>query len=85
VCSGVGRACSAPYVVSAALCGAEVVNMADHCCYGGPRFMQLDDDYKVWAAYQRAQLNKEKLWASVVMDRPASTSVDKRSDPVVDA
>ena len=45
--SGIGRACSPPYVVSAALCGAEVVNMADHGCYGGPRFAQLDDDYKM--------------------------------------
>jgi len=45
----------------AALCGAEFVNMADHGRYGGPRFAQLDDDYKVWAAYQRAQLEKDKL------------------------
>jgi len=29
------------------LCGAEVVNMADHGRYGGPRFAQLDEDYKV--------------------------------------
>jgi len=85
VCSGVGRACSAPYVVNAALCGAEVVNMADHGRYGGPRFAQLDDDYKVWAAYQRAQLKKEKLWEAVGTDRPASLSNDKKSDPVVDA
>jgi len=27
--------------------GAEVVNMADHGRYGGPRFEQLNDDYKV--------------------------------------
>ena len=59
--------------------------MADHGRYGGPRFAQLDDDYKVWAAYQRAQLKKEKLWAAVVTDRPASLSDDKKSDPVVDA
>jgi len=85
VCPGVGRACSAPYVVSAALCGAEVVNMADHGRYSGPRFAQLDDEYKVWAAYQRAQLKKEKLWAAVVTDRPASSSDDKKSDPAVDA
>jgi len=59
--------------------------MADHGFYGGPRFAQLDDDYKVWAAYQRAQLKKEKLWAAVLTDRPASSSDDKKSDPVVDA
>jgi len=59
--------------------------MADHGRYGGPRVAQLDDDYKVWAAYQCAQLKKEKLWAAVVTDRPASSSDDKKSDPVVDA
>ena len=32
--------------LSAVLCGAEFVNMADHGRYGGPRFAQLDDDYK---------------------------------------
>ena len=85
MCSGVGLACAAPFVVSAALCGAEVVNMADHGRYGGPRFAQLDDDYKVRAAYTRAQLKKEKLWAAVVTDRPASSTDEKKSDPVVDA
>jgi len=84
VCPGVGRARSAPYVVSAALCGAEVVNMSDHGRFGGPRFAQLDDDYKVWEAYQRAQLKKDKLLAAVVTDRPASSSDDKKSDPVVE-
>jgi len=59
--------------------------MADHGRYSGPRFAQLYDDYKVWAAYQRAQLKKKKLWAAVVTDRPASFSDDKKSDPVVDA
>jgi len=59
--------------------------MADHGGYGGTRFEQLDDNYKAWAAYQRAQLKKEKLWAAVVTDRPASSSDDKNSDPVVDA
>jgi len=59
--------------------------MADHGRYGGPRFAQLDDDYKVWEAFQRAQLKKEKLWAAVVVDRQASSSDDKKSDPVVDA
>jgi len=33
-----------------------------------PAVWQLDDDFKVWAAYQRAQLKKEKLWAAVVTD-----------------
>jgi len=59
--------------------------MADHGRYGGPRFAQLDDENKVWAAYQRAQLKKEKLWTAVVTDQPASSSDDKKSDPVVDA
>jgi len=27
--------------------GATVVNMSDHDRFGGPRFAQLDDDYKV--------------------------------------
>jgi len=44
---------------------------------------QLDDYYKVWAAYHRAQLKNETLWAAVVTDRPASSSDDKKSDPVV--
>jgi len=59
--------------------------MADRGRYGGPRFVLLDDDYKVWATYQRAQLKKEKLWAAVVTDRAAYSSDDKKSDPVVDA
>jgi len=59
--------------------------MSDFGRSGGPRFAQLDDNYKVWAAYQRAQLKKEKLWAAVVTDGPASTSDDKKSDPVVEA
>jgi len=46
---------------------------------------QLDDDYKVWAAYQRAQLKKEKLWTAAVSHRPASGSDDKKSNPVVEA
>jgi len=58
--------------------------MSDHGRFGGPRFAQLDDDYKVWAAYQRAQLKKEKLWKAVVTDRPASGSDDKKADPVVE-
>jgi len=48
--------------------------MADHSRYCGPRFVQLDDDSKVWVAYQRAQLKNEKLWAAVVTDRPESPS-----------
>jgi len=39
----------------------------------------------VWAAYHHAQLKKEKLWTAVVMNRPASDSDDKKSDPVVEA
>jgi len=35
--------------------------MSDFGRFGGPRFAQPDDDYKVWAAYQRAQLKMEKL------------------------
>jgi len=50
VCSGVGRSCSALYVVSAALWGTVIVNIADHGRYGGSRFAQLDDEYKVWVA-----------------------------------
>jgi len=61
-----------------------VVNMSDHGRFGGPWFVQLDDDYKVWAAYQRAKLKKEKLWKAVVADRPASGSDDKKADPVVE-
>ena len=51
------------------------------------QFRLSDDvfDYKVWAAYQRAQLKKEKLWAANVTDRPAAASDDKNSDPVVEA
>ena len=58
--------------------------MSDHGRFGGPRFAQLDDDYKVWAAYQRAQLKKEKLWKAVVTDRPASGPDDKKADLVVE-
>jgi len=85
MCSGVARADTAVDVVSAAPCCAAVVNMSDHGRFGGPLFAQLDEDYKVWAAYQRGQHKKEKLWAAVVTDRPASSSDDKKSDPVVDA
>jgi len=35
--------------------------MSDYSRYSGPRFAPLDDDYEVWAAYQRVQLKKEKL------------------------
>jgi len=59
--------------------------MAEQGRYGGPRLAQLEDDCRVWAAYQLAQLKKEKLWEAVVTDRPASSSDDKKSDPVVDA
>jgi len=53
--------------------------------YSGVEHDVPTDGYKVCAAYQRAQLKKEKLWAAVVTDRPASSSDDKKSDLVVDA
>jgi len=65
--------------------GVSATSLEDHGRYGDPRFGQLDDVYKVWAAYQRAQLKKKKLRAAVVTDRPASPSDDKKSDPVLDA
>jgi len=49
-----------------------------------PRFAQLDDNYKVWAVYCRAQMIKEKVWAAVVTDRPASGSGAK-SDVAAEA
>jgi len=58
--------------------------MSDHGGFGGPRFAQLDDDYKVCAAHQQAQLKKEKLLVAFVTDQPAASSDDKKSDPVVD-
>jgi len=58
VCSGVGRAGTAFNVDKLVPVGATVVNMSDHGRFGGPRFAQLDDDYKEWTAYQRAQLTK---------------------------
>ena len=84
VCSGVGRAGTASSVDTVVPVGATVVNMSDHCRFGGPRFALLDDDSKVWAAYQRAQLKKEKLSKAVVTDRPASGSEDKKADTVVE-
>jgi len=81
--SGVGWAGTSSSVDKMVPVGATVVNMSDHGRFGGPRFAQLDDDYKVWAAYQRAQLKKEKLWKAVVTVRPASGSDDKKADPVV--
>jgi len=64
--------------------GATVVNMSEHGPFGGPRFLQLGDDYKVWEAYQRAKLEKEMLRKAVVTDRLASGSDDKKADPVVE-
>jgi len=49
--------------------------MSEHGRYVGARFAQLDDVYKVWAVYCRAQLIREKLWGAAVTDRPASGSV----------
>jgi len=59
--SGVGWAGTVARIDRVVPVGATVVNMSDHGRVGGPRFAQLDDDYKVWAAYQRAQFKKEKL------------------------
>jgi len=81
--SGVGWAGTAASVDRVVPVCATVVNMSDHGRVGGPRSAQLDEDYKVWAAYQRAQLKKEKLWKAVVTDRPSSASDDKKVDPVV--
>ena len=75
--SAVGWAGTAASVDRVVPVGATVVIMSDHGRFGGPRFAQQDDDYKVWAAYQRAQLKKEMLWKAVVTDRPASGSDDK--------
>jgi len=38
---------------------------------------QLDDDDRVWDMHCRAQLIKEKIWAAVVTDHPASASASK--------
>jgi len=59
--SGVGWAGTAASVDRVVPVCATVVNMSDHGRVGGPRSAQLDNDYKVWAAYRRAQLKKEKL------------------------
>ena len=75
-----GTACSIDRVVPGS---ATVVNMSDHGRFGGPWFAQLDDDYKVWAAYQHAQLKNENLWKAVVKDSPAARAYDKKADPVV--
>jgi len=85
VCFGVARADTAVDVVSAVLGRAAVVKMSDYGGFSVPRFAQLDDDYKMWAVYQRAPLKKEKLWKAVVTDRPASGADAKKSDPVVEA
>ena len=84
MCSGVGRAGTASNVDRVVPVGDTVVNMSDHGRFGGPRVAQPDGYYKVWAAYQRAQLKKEKLRKAVVTDCPASGSDDKKADPVVE-
>jgi len=58
--------------------------MTEYGRYAGPGFAQLDDDYKVWAVYCRSQMIKEKVWAAVVTDRPASESSAK-SDVAAEA
>jgi len=84
VCPGVSRADTASSVDREAPDCAKIFKMSDRRRFGGPRFAHLDDDYKVWAAPQRAQLNKEKLWQAVVTDCPASASEDKKAYPVVE-
>ena len=84
VCSGVIWAGTASNVDRVVPVGATVGYMSYHGRFGGPRFLQTDDDCKVWAAYQRAQLKKEKLWKAVVTDRPASESDDKKAVTVVE-
>jgi len=61
MCSCVGQAGIASHVVSVAPRGAVVVVMSEYGLYGGPRFAQLDDDYKVWSVYCRAQLINDKV------------------------
>jgi len=58
--------------------------MSEYGRYAGPRFAQLDDDYKVWAVYCRALMIKEKVWAAVVTESPASGSGAK-SDVAAEA
>ena len=67
-----------------AVCGRRVFIMSEFGRFGGPRFAQLEDNYKVWAAYQRAQLKKEKLWKAVVTNCPASRPDERKSDPAVE-
>jgi len=55
-----------------------------HGGFRGPRYAQLDEDYKVRVAYRRALLKQDKLWKAVVTDRLASGSDDKKADPVVE-
>jgi len=85
VCAGVTLVDTAVDVVSAALGRAAVVNMSDNGRFSAPRLAQLDEEYRLWAAFRRAHLKKENLWTAVVTDRPPSGSVEKKSDPVVEA
>jgi len=48
--------------------------MSEYGRYAGPRFAPLEEDYKICAVYCSAKLIKEKVWAAVVTDRPASGS-----------
>jgi len=84
VCSGVGQAGTASHVVSAVPAGVLVIVMSEYGRYAGPRVAQLEEDYKVWAVYCRAQMIKERVWAAVVSDRPASRSGAK-SDVAAEA
>ena len=58
--------------------------MSEYGRSSGPRFAQLEDDYKVWAVYCRAQMIEENVRAAVVTDRPASGSGAK-SDVAAEA
>jgi len=49
VCSGVGQAVIASHVVSDAPPDVDIIDMSEYGRYAGPRFAQLDDDYKVWS------------------------------------
>jgi len=84
VCSGDGRAGLASHVVSVAPRGAVVIAMSEYGRYSGPRFAQLDDDYKIWAVYCRAQLIKGNVLSTVVTDFPASGN-DSKGNLVADA
>jgi len=81
---GVGQAGTASSLERVYPVGATVVNMSDSARFGRPRLAQMDEDYNIWAADQRAQPKKEQHWKAVVTDRPVSASDDQKADPVVE-